>query len=102
MGRAGASLYDCLEPLYTATDGQISVYEHPLTRNIGQYIYRVQINDRYFVNFADASAMIPPAPGIVYGFGMCISDDWMMALGTWERTNKIFYTTVSMIVLGAD
>ena len=46
--------------------------------------------------------MITPAPGIVYGFGMCISDDGMMALGTWERTNKIFYTTVSVIVLGAD
>ena len=61
-GRAGASLYDCLELLYSATDGQISVYDHPLIRNIGQYIYRVQINDRYFVNFADASAMIAPSP----------------------------------------
>lgn len=83
-GRAGASLYDCLELLYSATDGQISVYDHPLIRNIGQYIYRVQINDRYFVNFADASAMITPSPGIVYGFGKRINDDKMMALGTWS------------------
>ena len=55
-----------------------------MIRNIGQYIYRVQINDRYFVNFADASAMITPSPGIVYGFGKRISDDGMMALGTWS------------------
>ena len=82
-GRAGASLYDCLELLYNATGGQINVYDKPLIQNIGKFIYRVQIHDRYFVNFADAPAMLTPSPALVYGFGKRINDQQMMALGTW-------------------
>ncbi len=82
-GRAGASLYDCLELLYSGTDGQIDVYDDPLIQNIARFIYRVQIHDRYFINFADAPAMLTPSPGVVYGFGKCIGDPQMMALGAW-------------------
>jgi hypothetical protein len=83
-GRAGASLYDCLELLHSATDGEINVYDEPLIQNIGKFIYRVQIYDRYFVNFADASAMLTPSPFLVYGFGKRINDPQMMALGAWS------------------
>jgi hypothetical protein len=82
-GRAGASLYDCLELLYSATDGQIDVYDEPLVKNIAKFIYRVQIHDRYFINFADASAMLTPSAFLVYGFGKRIGDPHMMALGAW-------------------
>jgi hypothetical protein len=82
--RAGASLYDCLELLYFATDGKINVYDDPLIQNIGKFIYRVQIHDRYFINFADAPAMLVPSPALVYGFGKRINDPKMMALGTWS------------------
>jgi len=83
-GRAGASLYDCLELFYSATSGKINVYDEPLIQNIGKFIYRVQIHDRYFVNFADAPAMLTPSPALVYGFGKRINDPQMMALGTWS------------------
>lgn len=82
-GRAGASMYECLELLYMATDGQVDVYDEPLVRNMGQFIYRVQISEDYFVNFADASAIIEPEAGLVYNYGKRINDPDMMAMGVW-------------------
>jgi hypothetical protein len=87
-GRAGASLYDCLELLYSATGGKINVYDDPLVQNIARFIYRVQIHDRYFVNFADASAMLTPSSALVYGFGKRINDPKMMALGSWSAHRR--------------
>ncbi|MFC1717932.1 heparinase, partial [Candidatus Poribacteria bacterium] len=83
-GRAGASLYDCLELLHSATNGEIDVYDEPLVQNIAKFIYRVQIHDRYFINFADAAAMLTPSASLVYGFGKRINDPDMMALGGWS------------------
>ncbi len=87
-GRAGASLYDCLELLHSATDGQISVYDEPLVQNIAKFIYRVQIHDQYFINFADAPAMLTPSASLVYGFGKRINDPKMMALGGWAAQKR--------------
>lgn len=87
-GRAGASLYDCLEWLYSASNGQINVYDEPLIQNIGKFIYRVQIADRYFINFADASPMVTPAFAVTYGYGKRINDPDMMALGAWAAKTQ--------------
>ena len=87
-GRAGASLYDCLEWLYSATGGAIDVYDEPLVQNIGKFIYRVQIADRYFINFADASPVVMPAFAVVYGYGKRIGDDAMVALGAWSARQQ--------------
>jgi hypothetical protein len=83
-GRAGASLYDCLELLYSATDGKIDAYNDSLIQNIGKFIYRVQIHERYFINFADAPAILVPSASLVYGYGKRINDPKMMALGAWS------------------
>ncbi len=82
-GRAGASLLDCLELLHSATDGGIDVYAEPLVRKIGQYIYKAQVADHYFLNFADAPALLTPPPYVVFRYGQRIDDPEMMALGAW-------------------
>jgi hypothetical protein len=87
-GRAGASLLDCLELLHSATDGQLSIYDQPLIQEIGRFIYRVQIADDYFVNFADASALITPSPFVVFRYGQRIGDPKMMALGAWSAVRQ--------------
>jgi len=79
--RAGASLFDCLDLLYSASNGAINVYEQPLVKEIGRYIYRVHIADRYFVNFADASARVGVPASLVYRYGQRIGDDRMAAFG---------------------
>ena len=82
-GRAGASLFDCLELLNSSTAGKIDPYREPLIRNIAAYIYRVYIKDEYFVNFADASAKAAPEPGLVYRFGKRIDDPMMTGFGAF-------------------
>ena len=82
-GRAGGSLFDCLELLDLASGGDISRWDHPLVQNIGRYIYRVHIKDDYYVNFADASALVRPDPSLVYRYGKKIEDDEMMRYASW-------------------
>lgn len=81
--RAGGSLFDCLELLYGATDGHVDVYADPLVREIGRFIHRVQIADQYFINFADAPAIVSPFTPVVFNYGQRIDDAEMMALGAW-------------------
>lgn len=82
-GRAGASLFDCLELLHKATDGAIDVYDDNKIQEIGRFVYRAQIADRYFVNFADASALMAPSASITYLYGKRIGDTDLMDLGAW-------------------
>ena len=63
-GRAGASLFDCLELLYWASGGKLSFYDLPLVRQIGRFIYRAHIHDDYFINFADGGKGHSCFPGI--------------------------------------
>ena len=87
-GRAGASLFDCLELLHSATDGHLNVYDEPVVQEIGRFIYRVQIHEDYFINFADAPALVYPNPALVYNFGQRIEDDAMQVLGAWEARRQ--------------
>jgi len=80
-GRAGASLFDNLELLRSATNGTVDIYRAPLVRNMGQYIYRVYIKDQYFVPMGDASAKITPDAELVYQFGKRIADPVMQGFG---------------------
>jgi hypothetical protein len=82
-GRAGASLFDCLELLYSASGGAYSVYDHPKIQNMGRFIYRAHIQDSYYVNFADASALNHPQGSLVYMYGERIADQKMMGFGAW-------------------
>ena len=76
-------LLDCLELLHSATKGAIDVYDRPLVKEMGRYIYRVHIADDYFVNFADASAKVRPTGELVYRYGKRIGDDRLAAFGAY-------------------
>ena len=80
-GRAGASLFDCLELLHSASGGRIDVYDRPLIADMGRFIYRAHAAGPYFVNFADASALVSPNASLVYRYGERIGDADMAAFG---------------------
>jgi heparinase II/III-like protein len=80
-GRAGASLFDNLELLRSATNGTVDIYPAPLVRNMGQYIYRVYIKDQYFIPMGDASAKLTPDAELVYQYGKRIGDPLMQGFG---------------------
>ena len=82
-GRAAASLYDCLELLHSASAGKIDIFDHPLIKEMGRYIYRVYIHDRHFINFADAAAKLSPDASLIFRYGKSIADVDLMGFGSF-------------------
>jgi hypothetical protein len=81
--KAGGSLFDYLDLLLRATDGKINIFNEPLVRKIGQFIYKAWIHDDYYINFADASAINQPEAGLIYRFGKRINDPVMIGFGAF-------------------
>ena len=77
---SGGGLYRCLDLLHMASDGAVDVFSHPHIRQIGQYIYRVHIHDRYFANFADGDAIVDVGFS-AFGYGRRIGDERLVRLG---------------------
>lgn len=82
-GRAAASLFDCLDQLFSASQGAIDVFQEEKIKNMGRFIYRAHIGGNYYVNYADASAINHPTPSLVYRYGKAIEDTLMMEFGAW-------------------
>lgn len=80
-GRAGASLFDCLDLLSSASGGKLDAFQLPLVQEIGRYIYRMHIGDSWYVNFADGGAKVPLESELVYRYGQRIGDPLLMAQG---------------------
>ena len=82
-GRAGASLFEDLELLYTASDGAVDVFGEPLIGEIGRFLHRAHIADSYYLNFADASALVEPEALLVHAYGSRIGDADMQSFARW-------------------
>lgn len=83
-GAAAASLYDNISMLNLATNNAFAyAYEDKKVGEMGKFIYRAQISERYFLDFADAD----PQPGMparmIYRFGKDIKDPDMMKFGAY-------------------
>lgn len=74
--------------LYSATGGGIDLYEVPLIREIGRYIYRAHIHDDYFINFADASARLEASGDLVFRYGRRIGDEGATSSSTWTAVRR--------------
>ncbi|QOY86942.1 heparinase II/III domain-containing protein [Paludibaculum fermentans] len=81
--RAGASLFECLELLHSASSGRLDYFGTPLVHEIGTYIYKAHIAADWYVNFADASARVVPNGNLVWRYGQRIKDPGMIAHGAW-------------------
>ena len=88
-GRAGASLFDCLELLRSASNGKIDIYDQTLIREMGRYIYRVHIDGPYYINFADAPAKLTISGDLVFRYGERIGDKNMTALGAFVEQQRM-------------
>ncbi|MBL8178241.1 MAG: heparinase II/III family protein [Bryobacterales bacterium] len=87
-GRAGASLFDCLEILQSASAGRMVWWGDPLVREIGRYIVKAHIAGKWMVNFADASAHASPDGSLVWRYGKAIGDRDMMEYGAWAGRDQ--------------
>ncbi|MBI5085693.1 MAG: heparinase II/III family protein [Acidobacteria bacterium] len=86
--RAGASLFDCLELLHSASAGKLDFYHLPLVCEIGRYVYRAHIAGDWYTNFADASARVRPDGNLVWRYGRRIGDEKMAAHGAWVASGR--------------
>lgn len=85
-GAAAASLYDNIALLNTASNDAFGyVYADEKFKNMGRFIYRAQISDRYFLNFADADPQPGMAATMIYRYGKAINDPDMMQFGAYYR-----------------
>ena len=78
---AGAALFDCLELIEDLSGGKLTVYGNELIKNIGDYIYKVNIHDNYFVNFADCGPKVTPSAPMLIRFGKKCGSPFLVAFG---------------------
>ncbi len=88
---AGGRLFDYLEFLRTASNNQLSFYDNDLIQEIGRFISKAHIHERYVVNFADAAGKASVSGEMIYRYGKQINDPTMMAFGAWavQKRNPI-------------
>lgn len=85
-GAAAASLYDNISMLNLATNNSFTyAYDDEKIKNMGRFIYRAQIGEKYFLNFADADPQPGMAANMIYRFGKDIKDADMMKFGAFYR-----------------
>jgi hypothetical protein len=88
-GAAAASLYDNIAMLNLATNHAFDyVYRDQKFKNMGQFIYKAQISESYFLNFADADPQPKMASSMIYRYGKDIEDQAMMEFGAFYRSEN--------------
>lgn len=88
-GAAAASLYDNISLLNIATNNAFRfVFQDEKFRNMGKFIYRAQISEKYFLNFADAEAQPRLSADMIYRYGKDIQDATMMRFGAYYRKTE--------------
>ena len=74
-------LFDALELLEDFTDGYINIYDEPLIKALGEYEARVNITEKYFVNFADSRASFALDGNMIIRYGRKCGSDILVAFG---------------------
>ena len=89
-GHAPGKLYDYLQLLYTATGGKISIFDHSIIKNMGEYIAKSYVGKGWVVNFADASAKGGGDPGMIFRYGKAVGSQEMKQFAAYlfEREGK--------------
>ncbi len=94
-GHAGGSLYDNLEILYLATNGQFDVFDENIIQEIGKFIYRTHIADQYFINVGDCDPIISIKRDLVYRYGKRINDQAMMDFAAYQVTENSIHNSIT-------
>ncbi len=90
-GYAGGKAFEYLSLLNSASNGKISIFDNPLVKEIGRYVYRAYIaGGEYFINFADSSPKGQPRAGVIYQYGQEIKDQTLIDFGAFQLS-KIKY-----------
>jgi len=92
---AGASLFDCLELIEDMSGGKIQIYDSELVKNIGDYIYKVNISGIRYVNFADCAPKTAPNPSMLIRFGTKCDSEFLTAFGKGQLKHGDYFLSQS-------
>jgi len=98
--RAGGSVQDNLDLLFSATRGQLTVFQDPLIQEMGRFIHRVHIADDWYVAIGDCPARTGIDRDLVYRYGRAIKDLQLQALATAGVTLDELIRATDSIDLG--
>ena len=80
-GGAGGAFFDCLEMLEDISGGKINVYDSPIIRGMGEYIANFNIDDKWFLNFADCHPSLEVDGKMIMRFGKKCGSEELYSFG---------------------
>ena len=87
-GHAAGKLYDYLKIMHDASDGRFSFFDDKQVKDMGEYISRSFVKDRWVVNFADASAQLSYSPSVIYNYGKAVGSQEMMDFAVYNLADQ--------------
>lgn len=75
--RAAASMFECVETLYSASAGRLDGFGLPLLHEMGRYFHRMHVGADRYVNFGDAPSRQRPSGEVLYRYGGRVGDEEM-------------------------
>jgi hypothetical protein len=82
-GKAAASTFDCLDLVKMATNNKFNLFDEPLVKSMGEFIFKAYIGDGYYLNFADAVSKTNHSPMLIYRYGKSVGSSKMMEMGAF-------------------
>jgi hypothetical protein len=82
-GKSAASTFDCLDLVKMATNNQFNLFNEPLIKSMGEFIFKAYIGDGYYLNFADAVSKTNHSPMLIYRYGKAVGSSTMMQMGAF-------------------
>jgi len=84
--RAGASLFEALELLQSASAGRINEFADPVIANMGRFAYRARISGDWVVDVGDSDPRVEVDRSLAYRYGIGIGDPLLRAFGASGAT----------------
>jgi hypothetical protein len=85
-GKAAASTFDCLDLVKMATNNKFNLFDEPLIKRMGEFIFKAYIGDGYYLNFSDAVSKTNHSPMLIYRYGKAVGSSTMMEMGAYLAT----------------
>lgn len=87
---AAGKMYDYLQILFDGTNGQISIFDKKMIRDMGEFISRSYVGRGWAVNFADASARANTSnASLIYQYGKAVGSDEMIGFASMQKGSDI-------------
>jgi hypothetical protein len=84
--RAGASVFESLELLQSASGGRINEFADPVIANMGRFAYRARISGDWVVDVGDSDPRVEVDRSLAYRYGVAIGDPLLRAFGASGAT----------------